>query len=109
MTRRAMVVTTTGLGLVLTTAGPVAAATIYGTIQEGGRPLEKATVELSCDGKRQSQQTDARGTYRFTVSRTGRCQLHLQGGSAPVIVYDEPTRYDFEVRQEDGRRRLIRR
>lgn len=109
MTRWAIVVIASGLALALATAGHVAAATIYGTIREGDRPLENAKIELLCAGKRVSQQTDARGTYRFTISQTGRCRLEIEGGSAPVIVYDEPTRYDFEIRQEGGRRRLIRR
>ncbi len=108
MTRWATVTTAMALGLALAIPGYVAAATIYGMIQQGGRPLADTGVELSCDGKRESRQTDARGAYRFTVSQTGRCQLHVQGASAPVIVYDDPTRYDFEVRQDGGGPRLIR-
>ena len=108
MTRWAIVAAAVGLGLALA-VGDVEAATIYGTIRQGGRPLPAVEVELVCDGRRAAGQTDSRGTYRFTVSRTGRCQLGVQGASAPVILYDEPTRYDFEVRREGGRQRLIRR
>jgi len=109
MTRPAMAAAAAGFGLALVLPGQVAAATIYGTIQEAGRLVANVGVELLCDGTRESSQTDARGTYRFTVNRTGRCQLQVQGGSAPIILYDEPTRYDFEIRREAGRPRLIRR
>jgi hypothetical protein len=96
------------LGLALTAPGQVQAATIYGTIRQDGRPLTNIGVELVCDRATDRQQTDARGTYRFTTNQTGRCELRAQGGSAPVTLYGEPTRYDFDVRQEGGRSLLIR-
>jgi hypothetical protein len=97
------------LGLALALPSEVGAATIYGTMQEGGKPLADLRVDLQCEGGRDSKQTDARGTYRFTVTWTGRCELKARGGSSPVILYSEPTRYDFEIRQVDGRPRLFRR
>jgi hypothetical protein len=101
--------TVSALGLVWTLTGEADAATIYGTIREGGQPLPNVGVELTCGGPGiPPQQTDARGTYRFIVGRTGRCELRVQGATAPVTLYDDPTRYDFEMRQEGGRRRLIR-
>lgn len=86
------------------------AATIYGALSEGGQPVAGATLELNCgaDGPAAAR-TDARGAYRFTVSRTGKCELRAAGGAAPVIVYNEPTRYDFEVRRAGGGTTLVRR
>jgi hypothetical protein len=104
-----MALATMTLGLALALASEVSAATIYGTLQEGGQPLSNLKVDLQCQGRRDSRQTDARGTYRFTVSWTGRCELSARGGSSTVILYNEPTRYDFEIRQVGGRPSLIRR
>lgn len=109
MTRRARVAIAAGLGLALALPRPAAAATIYGAIQEAGKPVADVPIVLMCDGQREAGRTDARGTYRFTIGRTGRCELQVQGDSAPIIVYDDPTRYDFEIRREGGRPRLIRR
>jgi hypothetical protein len=97
----------TALGVALV-PGQVNAATIYGTIRQDGKPVAKARVELVCGASSVRSQTDVRGTYRFTVNQTGRCELQVQGSSARVILYDEPTRYDFDVRQESDGRRLIR-
>ena len=109
MTLWAALATAATLGLALALPSEVGAATIYGTMQEAGTPLADLRVDLQCEGGRDSKQTDARGTYRFTVSWTGRCELKAGGGTSPVILYNEPTRYDFEIRQVDGRPRLIRR
>jgi hypothetical protein len=103
------VTTSAALGLVLAVPGYVAAATIYGTIRADSGPLANTEIQLVCGARSETLRTDGRGAYRFTVGQTGRCELRLQGGgSAPVILYNDPTRYDFEVRQEQGRRRLIR-
>jgi hypothetical protein len=109
MTLRMALTTAATLGLALIVPSQVGAATIYGTMQEGGKPLGDLRVDLQCEGERDSKQTDARGTYRFTVSWIGRFELRARGGSSPVVLYNEPTRYDFEIRQVDGRPRLIRR
>lgn len=96
-------------GLLLS-AGPAWAATIYGSLSQGGQALANARLELQCGGDTTSGQTDARGSYRFTVKLTGRCELRVAGGGvAPVIVYNEPTRYDYDLRRVDGRAVLVRR
>jgi hypothetical protein len=109
MTRWMVLAMAATLGLALALPAEAGAATIYGTMQEAGRPIADLKVDLQCDGGRDSKQTDARGTYRFTVSWTGRCELRARGGSSPVILYNEPTRYDFEIQQVGGRPSLIRR
>jgi hypothetical protein len=82
---------------VLVMAEPAAAATIYGIIREGGRPAGNAPVTLSCSGAQTRANTDDRGTYRLTLARSGRCTLAVRDVSAPVILYEDPTRYDFEI------------
>src|SRR5262245_5236698 len=109
MTLWVALATAATLGLALAFPTQVGAATIYGTLQEGGQPLANLKVDLQCQGGRDSRQTDARGTYRFTVGWIGRCELSARGGSSTVILYNEPTRYDFELREVGGRPSLIRR
>lgn len=109
MTLRVALATAATFGLALALPSAAGAATIYGALQEGGQPVADLRVDLQCEGGRDSKQTDARGTYRFTVPWTGRCELKARGGSSTVILYNEPTRYDFEIRQVQGRALLIRR
>ena len=100
---------TLAIACALATSGPLAAATIYGTIQEGNQPLSTTPVVLSCSGAEATTNTDQRGNYRLTLNRTGRCILKVGGGSAQVAVYDDPTRYNFEIARSGGQIRLIAR
>ena len=97
MGRWALTATAAALAFALVGAGQAAAATIYGIIQASNQPVANTPVSVTCPGAEARTTTDARGTYRVTVSRTGRCTLQVRGAAAPVIVYEEPTRYDFEV------------
>jgi hypothetical protein len=93
----------------LSFSGCAAAGTIYGTILENGAPVVNAQLTLSCPAANASTATDRMGSYRFTISGEGTCQLQYQNGgqrtSAQVIVYSDPARYDFRV---DGGSRLLR-
>lgn len=88
-----------------------AAATIYGTVTENGAPLRRMRIDLVCpNGASDWRQTDDQGTYRLTVRQGGRCVLKLQTGTtADVVVYAEPTRYDFEYRPAPAPGSLVRR
>ena len=97
MRRCALTATAAALAFALYGAGPAAAATIYGIIQASNQPVANAPVSVACPGAEAKTTTDARGTYRLTVARTGRCTLEVRGAASPVILYEEPTRYDFEV------------
>ncbi|HEY2987456.1 MAG TPA: hypothetical protein VGL11_07005 [Candidatus Binatia bacterium] len=88
----------------------VAAATIYGTISQGNQPVANAPVVLVCGGSEAAKATtDARGTYRLTTGKTGRCNLKIGVGSTDVILYQDPTRYDFEITGAGPQTRLNRR
>src|SRR5262245_20260262 len=54
-------------------ASPVLAATIFGTITQKGKPVAKAQLSLSCPGLSApaQTQTDARGSYHFSVTAKG--------------------------------------
>lgn len=90
-------------------AGHAVAATIYGALSEGGQPVAGAPLELRCGAEASAAKTDARGAYRFTVGQTGKCELRAAGAVTPIILYNEPTRYDFEVRRAGGNATLARR
>ena len=96
-------------------ASPVLAATIFGTITQKGKPVAKAQLSLNCPGLSApaQTQTDARGSYHFSVTAKGACKLSYQGGgasaNADVIVDPNPTQYDFEVDTSAGAARLVRR
>jgi len=89
-------------------AGQALAATIYGSLTAGGQPLAGADLVLECGSRGSQGKTDARGAFRFTVDATGTCELRVAGASAKVIVYKEPTRYDFEVRRSGSGASLVR-
>ena len=109
MASRAIALTAASIVSVLIVADPAAAATIYGIIHEGGGPAASAPVTLSCGGAQTRTNTDGRGTYRLTVARPGRCSLDVRGVSVPVILYEDPTRYDFEIVGAPAQPRLLRR
>ena len=96
-------------------ASPVLAATIFGTITQKGKPVAKAQLGLTCPGLAApvQTQTDARGSYHFSVAAKGNCRLSYQNAGAAaatdVIIDPNPTQYDFEVDASSGAVRLVRR
>lgn len=96
-------------------AFPALAATIFGTLTQKGKPVAQAQLALSCPGLSApvQTQTDARGTYHFSVPAKGGCKLSYQNGASTattdVIIDPNPTQYDFEVDTSAGAARLVRR
>jgi len=83
-----------------------AAATIYGFIQANNQPVRTQEVVLNCQGTQTAKAvTDDRGNYRITTTRTGRCNLVVGDASGDVVLYTEPTQYNFDI----VNRQLIRR
>jgi hypothetical protein len=103
------------LVLGLASSSPVAAATIFGTLTQKGKPLAKAQLSLSCPGLPApvETQTDDRGSYHFSVTAKGTCKLNFQSGAlqaqSDVIIDPHPTQYDFEVDLGAAGARLVRR
>jgi hypothetical protein len=89
----------------LLVSGEAAAATIYGMIQQGNQPVRNAQVVLTCGAEEAKTTTDDRGNYRITTPRTGSCKLQVGGASGEVTLYQDPTRYNFEM----SGARLVRR
>jgi len=86
------------------------AETIYGTLTGPGGA--NARLTLACERASASTVADASGSYRLTVAGRGRCHLRINNMPEPgelVFVYDEPTRYDYEVSKVGGVTRIERR
>ena len=108
-TRWTVVVQMSALACALGISAEAAAATIYGFIHENDQPVVRKEVVLKCGGDVETGKatTDQRGNYRITAARTGRCDLVVDRdrASGGVILYTEPTQYNFDIKGG----RLIRR
>ena len=95
-------------GLVVSPAA--AAETLYGTLTGPAGP--NARLVITCDKAAAHAIADKAGSYRITVNGHGRCHLQVNNMPPPgelVFVYEEPTRYDYEVTAVDGIARISRR
>jgi hypothetical protein len=89
------------------------AAEIHGTVSEGGKPLPQGVaLKLDCGGTTASASTDQFGGYSLKLAASGQCKVSIdyKGGSAslPVAVFEKPSRYDLEVKQDAGKLTLTR-
>ena len=97
-----------GAGVALPLAA--SAETLYGTLTGPGGP--NAKLLLTCERVVARAAADNAGSYRITVNGRGRCHLQVNNMPPPgelVFVYEEPTRYDYEVTVVDGIARITRR
>jgi hypothetical protein len=90
------------------------AAEIHGTVTEGGKPVPGGVaVRLDCGGATASAKTDSFGSYSLKAASGGECTVAVdyKGGSAStkVTVYEKPSKYDLELKQEGGKWSLERR
>ena len=95
-------------GLVVSSAA--AAETLYGTLTGPAGP--NARLVITCDKAAAHAIADKAGSYRLTVNGRGRCRLQVDNMPPPgelVFVYEDPTRYDYEVTAVDGIARISRR
>jgi hypothetical protein len=95
-------------------AAVAAAAEIHGTVTEGGKPVPVGVaVRLDCGGASSAAKTDSYGSYSLKAASGGECMVSVdyKGGSASakVTVYDKPTKYDFDLKQDGGKWTLERR
>jgi hypothetical protein len=86
-----------------------AAGEIFGTIKEGGKPAEGATVEITSSTRVYVTKTDKFGSYSVYVPETGKCKLAVKtNGGAPsieVYSYGKSARYDLVVEGNTVRRK----
>jgi hypothetical protein len=94
----------------LVVASAAAAETLYGTLTGPAGP--NARLVITCDKATAHAIADKAGSYRLTVNGHGRCRLQVDNMPPPgelVFVYEDPTRYDYEVTVVDGIARISRR
>lgn len=87
---------------------------IYGTIKEGGKPVERGVrVEITTDARAvYSTSTDEFGNYRVTVPETGKCKIAIWfGGQAiwgDIQSYWTAVRFDWAL-EKTGKTYLLKR
>ena len=110
MDTRHLVMTIAVGGACVALSTPAAAETLYGTLTGPGGP--NAKLLLTCERVAARAVADNAGSYRITVNGHGRCHLQVNNMPAPgelVFVYEDPTRYDYEVTVVSGAAHIERR
>ena len=84
------------------------AGEVYGTINEGGKPVKDGLkVELACGGKSVAGATDKFGGYRLFAPEEGKCTLTLTIGdekpSVAVQSFSDSARYNLVLEKKDGK------
>jgi hypothetical protein len=91
----------TWLALAAFCAVPAFAGQIYGSIVSQGKPLAKADVLITCAGEETHGTTIDDGTFKITVTKTGRCtfSLPMVAGKPSAVVFSvaKPAMYDFDL------------
>jgi len=98
---------------VLCAATTAIAGEIFGTIEDGGKPLPAGTkVAITAGENTYGGETDKFGAYRVVVTDKGKCTLTViykdQKPAASIFSYDKSTRYDWTVESVDGKLTLKR-
>jgi hypothetical protein len=81
------------------------AATIFGTVYLNNQPYANKELTLNCGSGPLTSNTDARGSYRLNANHVGPCTLSSGTLTTEVILYQNPSRYDFDVSGSQLRRR----
>ena len=95
------------LAALLCVALPAHAASVFGSLKRGGKPLAGASIKLLCGGAISAGQSDERGNYSLSIAKGGSCTLTVDAKSTSLQLGDEPKRQDFEVPQGDAPLRAL--
>jgi hypothetical protein len=84
------------------------AGEIYGTVKEGGKPVQTGTkVEVKCAKGSYSGETDKLGSYRLFVPEQGKCTLSVKSGDVSpqmaVHSFEDSARYNLVLEKKDGK------
>ena len=84
------------------------AGEIYGTIKEGGKPIQAGTkVEVKCAKGSYGTETDKLGSYRVFIPEQGKCTLSVKSGDVapqmPVHSFEDSARYNLVLEKRDGK------
>ncbi len=98
------------LAILVTAPLFASAGEIYGAIGDNGRPVAAGElVTITCGSQSASGSTDQWGSYRVHLRTVGTCSLVFRGMTVEVRSYENPVRYNLEVRTEAGKPVLKRR
>jgi len=89
-----------------------AAAAVFGSIIVDGRvPGREMPIELVCGNDVIDRKlVDASGSYRFTnVPARTNCVVRIEGATAPVVLFPNPTKFDYALTHPAGRAVLVQR
>jgi hypothetical protein len=111
--KRIAVLSILGITIAVLVPGLAHAGQVFGQITEGGRSVQGATIHLLCGSQPQvTTNTDMLGYYQLYVSHLGQCKLQInRNGMLPsvdVISYENPVRYNFDIRMTNDGRALFR-
>src|SRR5262245_2208906 len=81
------------------------AENIFGRLSENRQPVKGVEVTVTCGSNNYQARTDDDGSYSIRADEPGRCMFSVkykdQTAEMEVFSYDQPTRYDFELRSEE--------
>jgi hypothetical protein len=104
--------TLTCLVFLFVTASIALAGEIYGTIDDAGKPVAGAKIDISIAGKSFAGETDKAGGYHIFAAEKGKGTLTAdykgQKPTADIVSYEKATRYDWMVEVVEGKLTLKR-
>jgi len=96
-----------GFLLFFLTAADLAAGVIYGALRDNNRGVPG--VEITITGPRLNQRltTAPDGSFRLFIKESGKYHFHVtyqgKSGDADIFSYDDPVKYDFDLRFDRAR------
>jgi hypothetical protein len=99
--------------LILGITGAAYAGKIYGSVSEGGKPVEQGVkVEVTCGANNYAAQTDAYGAFKLFVPDKGKCALKVyyqgQTPSFEINSYEGSVQFDL-ILEKQGAQYTLRR
>ena len=95
------------LAALLSLALPASAASVFGSLKRGGKPLYGASIKLLCGATISAGQSDERGNYSLSIAKGGSCTLTVDNKATSLQLGDEPKRQDFDVPAGDAPLRAL--
>src|SRR5262245_7024820 len=92
----------------VSTPQPVVAGQIFGHVTRDGRSVGAGVqIRVACGGDAfPPVQTNGDGYYEIYVPSVGECQIQIdyenQSPTYPVISYQDPVRYSFDIAGQGG-------
>ncbi len=99
--------------LPLFSLGAAQAASLFGSVTvDGHLPGAALPMQLACGGRViATTQIDPNGAYRLSTPAAAAppCEVRVVGAAVAVVVYPNPSRYDFALGHAGGKTQLVQR